>query len=937
MRKVLLTSVLLALAGLIKPVSVVGQVHVMNSANHNTTVVSCGQLIVDNGGLSGAYANNSNYTRTFCSSDGGPIRLNVLVLDIETNFDFLRFYNGPSTASPLMATLTGSGLVNNNPGWVFTSSGTCITVNFTSDGSVRWDGWEIAIGCTPPPCNGNPAASDFCGSATSICTLDGYCGSTSGWYTVDAQYTDNYVGNSQFCGSIENNSWLSFVADASSVTLQTNVTGCALNYGVQMVLFQGNCGSLTRVGTNCVSPMIGTNNFTFTGLVPGNTYYLMIDGYAGDYCNYTITAVSGVQVVEIADNKGNSSAGSYCVGECGTFSINSSTPPTGYNWYSVPAGVSGTGPTVNVCPTGNMTIYCDVIGACGAVTTVEFALTIQPVTYTALPATIACNASPLDLFAAPEVTPCIYVVLTTTAQNSPARTITLLEGGVSYWPVNTIATTAGTVHTFTYYQLSPSAIHQLQLAGNTAASMNYSVYDCASNNLLYSGSWGANQTVTVAGAGLPQGSATWTSTCGGLAQTDWGYAQFNPAAVSGPLPTTCNVTYNWNNMNGCSGSQTQTITVTSPFNASFNYPAAAFCRSSGSYSPTITGNTGGTFSSSPAGLTINSSTGAINTNTSAAGTYTVTYTVGSAPCSAASTQTVTIHPTPTVNNPGNQTLCANTLTTAVNFTGAVAGTTYNWTNNNTSIGLAALGSGNIAAFNALNSGSTPQTATITVTPVANGCSGTPVSFTITVNPIPTVNPIANQTVCAGTATTAVTFGGNNAGTTYNWTNSNTAIGLAASGSGNIASFTATNAGAAPISGNIVVTPVLNGCTGATQNFTITVNPAPVFTVTFTNPLACGAFDGTITLNGLVPGASYTLSYNDGGTPVGPSAFTANGSGQIVITRTKCWSLFKFRSEQWHLFIHCTWAYSTYRSIRNNIYSDFNQPYHLWWYPGYNHP
>jgi hypothetical protein len=33
-----------------------------------------------------------------------------------------------------------------------------------------------------------------------------------------------------------------------------------------------------------------------TGLTPGNTYYLMIDGYAGDQCDYTIYINSGVQV-----------------------------------------------------------------------------------------------------------------------------------------------------------------------------------------------------------------------------------------------------------------------------------------------------------------------------------------------------------------------------------------------------------------------------------------------------------------------------------------------------------------------------------------------------------------------------------------------------------------------------------------------------------------
>jgi gliding motility-associated-like protein len=66
-------------------------------------------------------------------------------------------------------------------------------------------------------------------------------------------------------------------------------------------------------------------------------------------------------------------------------------------------------------------------------------------------------------------------------------------------------------------------------------------------------------------------------------------------------------------------------------------------------------------------------------------------------------------------------------------------TTYSWTNDNPSIGLAASGTGNLPAFTAVNNGTTPVTANITVTPTsASGCSGTPQTFTITVNPTPRI-------------------------------------------------------------------------------------------------------------------------------------------------------------------------------------------------------
>ena len=73
----------------------------------------------------------------------------------------------------------------------------------------------------------------------------------------------------------------------------------------------------------------------------------------------------------------------------------------------------------------------------------------------------------------------------------------------------------------------------------------------------------------------------------------------------------------------------------------------------------------------------------------------------------------------------NQILCNGTTTNAITFTGSVTGTTFSWTNNNTSIGLAAGGNGNIPAFTAINTANTQVVATITVTPTAAGCPGTP--------------------------------------------------------------------------------------------------------------------------------------------------------------------------------------------------------------------
>lgn len=181
--------------------------------------------------------------------------------------------------------------------------------------------------------------------------------------------------------------------------------------------------------------------------------------------------------------------------------------------------------------------------------------------------------------------------------------------------------------------------------------------------------------------------------------------------------------------------------------------------------------------------------------------------------------TVTLGATPVVNQPNDVTVCAG-LNVNVAFTGT-PGATFSWTNDNTAIGLGASGTGNLnfPGANVTNQ----EIATITVTPTLAGCTGDPVTFTITVNPRPQVDDPPNQTVCGGEQVD-VMFTGSGANPTYNWTNNNTGIGLPASGSGDI-SFTANNP-SAPLTGTITVTATENGCAGTPQTFTITVNPAP---------------------------------------------------------------------------------------------------------------
>lgn len=91
-----------------------------------------------------------------------------------------------------------------------------------------------------------------------------------------------------------------------------------------------------------------------------------------------------------------------------------------------------------------------------------------------------------------------------------------------------------------------------------------------------------------------------------------------------------------------------------------------------------------------------------------------------------------------------------------------------------------------------------------------GAENQNVEVTGTVNPLPIVDAITNQTVTNGASTTAINFSGTGGNTVFNWVNNMPGIGLPASGLGNISPFIAVNKGASPVTATVTVTPVSEG-------------------------------------------------------------------------------------------------------------------------------
>lgn len=103
------------------------------------------------------------------------------------------------------------------------------------------------------------------------------------------------------------------------------------------------------------------------------------------------------------------------------------------------------------------------------------------------------------------------------------------------------------------------------------------------------------------------------------------------------------------NLCGSGTASTKSITVNAISTASISYPSAAYCKSYvGSANPTITGVPGGTFSASPSGLSLNSSTGVVTPSTSSAGNYIITYSYLSGGCTGIATANLEIAEVPAV-------------------------------------------------------------------------------------------------------------------------------------------------------------------------------------------------------------------------------------------------------------------------------------------------
>jgi gliding motility-associated-like protein len=299
----------------------------------------------------------------------------------------------------------------------------------------------------------------------------------------------------------------------------------------------------------------------------------------------------------------------------------------------------------------------------------------------------------------------------------------------------------------------------------------------------------------------------------------------------------------------CSGSTTVVVNPAPTMNPSTNSPVCVGSPiqfTSGAPVGALVAWTGPAFAALNPNPTIASATLAN------AGNYTVTVLLNG--CQAQQILPVVVSPAPTVTPVSPITLCSGATVPAQSFTGTPATATFTWTNNQTSIGLAASGSGGLPSFVATNNSANPVTATISVVPHLGTCNGTASNFSIIVNPAPTITTPASNVFCEGATVPAIPWTTSSPTATVSWTNNNTATGMGASGTGTIPSFTASPVTTQTIS-TITATPSQGACVGTPITFNLTVNNAPSAAITDIGPLCSNV--GFQTLVAATPGGVWS--------------------------------------------------------------------------------
>ena len=798
--------------------------------------------------------------------------------------DVLKIYNGEDTLSNLIKTI--DGVTNEN--FLILSKNEYLTLHFKSNSFKTSKGFRFRLDNgpviasnisnlaplpSPMACASTPAA-DECVNAPLICDLSGYCGNTSGAYSAG-----NTSGLGGFCGSIENNSWLKFIASSTAASLAFTSSGCQDNSsGIQATIYaSSNCSNFTSV-SNCVSQGSSSGSFTITtnvNLVVGQTYYVMVDGYAGNVCNYSVTAQSGVALTPQITGPNQVCPGTSNI-------IGSSISAPSYTWSSTPPGTYPNSQNITVNPSVTTTYTLSIPGGgCSpsgatSVKTITVTSTLPPPNITAPnPSCLGSNITLTSLtnggtynWTGPNGfnsnSQSTTINNWTTANNGTYTLSIDYGGGCQTLPatININAVAAPVVNFVVVPSATICAGQSVTLTATGGSGAN--PYEWNWNILNTTASL---QTCII----IPGVPAVPPFIPGTPSSTNCTNNPFNslvpgiPSGSNGVFTPNANtqICAATNNAAGCRGSNCINITVLPSAGSITVSPTQTICPGQ---SATITAIGGTTYTWNPGGIT--TATAVVSPAT------TTTYTVSSPGCSSTQTQTTQVVVNGTPPNLGNViglgSVCPNQtgVTYSVNNVG---GATYSWqVPPGASITSAPTNSNAITVNFGATAGSVIATA-------STACGSATSIVVVAVTPNPTITMPASTTVCPGQSVILTITGPGS----YTWApgsslSSTTGSVVTASPSVTTIYSVSTDGCGSPVTGTVEIAVsgdppnigLINGpttlCSNALSNLSYSVAFIPGTSYTWTAP----------------PGANITSS------PANTNSITMNmgsSSGSVIVT------------------------------------------------------
>ena len=313
---------------------------------------------------------------------------------------------------------------------------------------------------------------------------------------------------------------------------------------------------------------------------------------------------------------------------------------------------------------------------------------------------------------------------------------------------------------------------------------------CSGGSVVFNGSTSTNVA----------GGLNWNFSNGGSQASATGAG---PHTISYSNPGTFTAILNGTDFAGCTSTETVTINV-SPIPNAPQVNTITYCQGATANALSATGTNLLWYPTATGG--IGSSTAPIP-STANSGTFSFYVSQTTNGCESPRAQLdVIVTPMPTMDVPTNLEACPGEIIPSVTFTSSLSNVTYAWSNNTTTIGLAASGASSLPSFTTVNSTSNDLVATISVTPTVGTCSGLPTTFTITIHPLPPINAGSDVSICDGQSATLNATGGTN----YSWNN----------GVQNGIQFTPVTSTTYTVSGTST-----DGCINSDQVL-ITVNPIP---------------------------------------------------------------------------------------------------------------